>query len=234
MRIRMLTAFAVLFLASAAFAENLPPVPKCSPTPAPKQEISTATIKIATQVEPAPAPPKDASCEPAQMPAAPKTCEVPKVETCESAPLPPVLACDKVKDTTQAACDLKGQVKTCRHVVGTSVKFVGNEFVRKPVFEIEKALHEAEAKRLEREAARLNQEADTLSSRSTLLANEIKLTDPNDLHKKLLLVKKEREFAKQVNNLAVHKAALELKLAEHSEKCKKLAEKDDKLYNHAD
>ncbi len=261
MRFRLLFALTVFAVASFTFADNLPPVPKNvptdAPTVAPPQQISTATIKIAIQddskspkaceaAQMLPPPPK--ACEEAQptrdyyvpAQALPKTCEPAHAlaKTCE-----PPQALPKTCEPAQAYCsmsplppaatDLK-KLKKTPHVVGTSVKFVTNELVRKPVLEVEKALHEADHRRLDREEERLNNAAEDLAARSAGLSEKIKATDPTDLHQKLNLVIKERDFAKEANNLAVRRAALELKQSNLAEKCKKLSEKDDKLNRHAD
>ncbi len=228
---RFLVAF--LFLSSAAFAENLPPVPKA-------QEIA---VRVEAEVAPAPKPSRNCAVPLTEMLKAPKACEpvseapascVPVSEapkTCGPAQslenLPPTTCADAVQD-------FKAQVRTCHYSLGTGVKFVTNEFVRKPVFEVEKSLHQAEARRLERESARLQQSAEKLAARSADLTQKIKATDPTDLQMRLKLVRQEREFATEANNLAVRRAALDLKQAEHAEKCKKIREKDELLYRHAE
>ena len=218
----MAATLAALAYASVTMAESLPPVPKTATGTVtaivvPKTEAKVET-KTETKTEVAPAP----------LPSALKVTE--KTEaTCEAAPMPPVPCSGKVDATTH-----KCKCRTCsRKPIETSVVFVTNELLRKPIYDVEKALWEAEGRRLNRENTRLSEEAEELMAKSAKLAEKIKATDKSDLHAKLVLIKQERAYATQVNNLAVRRAALELKQAEHAEQGKKLDAKHMKLFHKA-
>lgn len=225
---QLLVALAALAYASVTMAEtmsaNLPPVPKTV--------TGTVTAIVAPKAE-TPKVEKTEKIAPAPLPKAEKAAEEP---TCETAPMPPVPSAstpgvsEKVKNYSESKCNCK----VCsRKPVQKSVVFVTNELLRKPIYDVEKALWEAEGRRLNRENARINAEAEELMEKSAKLAAEIKATDSHDLHAKLMLIKQERTYANEANNLAVRRAALELKLAEHAEAGKKLDAKHVKLYHNA-
>lgn len=83
----------------------------------------------------------------------------PKPSACGRATaMPPVHGevqkfCDATED---AKCQLKGQAKTCKHCVETSVKFVANELLLKPIYDVHKALNDLEGHRLTSEEQRLS------------------------------------------------------------------------------
>ena len=115
-----------------------------------------------------------------------------------------------------------------------SVKFVTNEFLRKPIYDVQKALNDLEGRRLSSEDRRLNAEADRLACRSAELAEKAKQTCPCDLHAKLRLLKAESEYAKKANKLAVKRAALECKEADHQQQTEKLKAKHAQLFHDCD
>jgi hypothetical protein len=218
----MLAALVVaLAYASVTMAESLPPVPKTA--------TATVTAIIVPKTE-AVKVEKVEKVEPAPLPSALKVTE--KTEAaCEAAPMPPIPCSGKVDATThKCKCECK---KCSRKPVEKSVVFVTNELLRKPIYDVEKALWESEGRRLNRENTRLSEEAEELTAKSAKLAEKIKATDKSDLHAKLVLIKQERAYATQANNLAVRRAALELKQAEHAEQGKKLDSKHVKLYHNA-
>lgn len=226
---QMLAVLAALAYASVTMAESLPPVPKTL--------TGTVTAIVAPKAEKAETPKveKTEKIAPAPLPKAEKAEEE---ATCETAPMPPVPsastpgASDKVKNYSEPTT--KCNCKVCsRKPVQKSVVFITNELLRKPIYDVEKALWEAEGRRLNRENARINAEAEELMEKSAKLAAKIKATDSHDLHAKLMLIKQERAYANEANDLAVRRAALELKLAEHAEQGKKLDAKHMKLYHDA-
>ena len=204
---QMLTAIAVLAGASAASADNLPPVPKTIP-------VTVSAIIIKEKVEPAPTP---------KVEAAPKV-EQPSCSA-EEAPLPPVPA------KAEAVCDGK---KCCRHPVEKAVVFLGNELLRKPIYDVQKALNDLEGRRLCREDRCLVAQAERLACRAAELAEKAKQTCPCDLHAKLRLLKEESEYAKKANTLAVKHAALECKEADHQQQTEKLKAKHAELFHCCD
>jgi hypothetical protein len=241
----LLTALSVLAYASAASADNLPPVPgtvtatvtatvaepKVEKTEA-KTEAKTITSFRLHEVAPsvcgpaahlppvtAPASSLPPACGPAKH--LPKACG-------PVAKLPP--ACGPA--TQLPVCD-KVAKHECKKVLEKSALFVTNTLVRKPVYDVEKVLWEAEDCRLNKENSRLDKEANELMTKSEKLAEKIKATDQNDLHAKLVLAKEQRAYSAQTNNLAVRRAALELKQAEHAELGKKLDAKHMKLFHNA-
>ena len=131
---------------------------------------------------------------------------------------------------TAAKEDLKSQAKTCGHVV----KFVANEFLRKPIYDVQKALHELEGRRLCRQDRCLTAETERLAQRASELAEKAKQTCPCDLHAKLRLLKEESEYAKKANKLAVKRAALECKEADHQQQTEKLKAKHAQLFHDCD
>ncbi len=148
------------------------------------------------------------------------------------APMPPVPT-----ETEKFGCaltaakeDLKSQAKTCGHVV----KFVANEFLRKPIYDVQKALHELEGQRLCRQDRCLAAETERLTERASELAEKAKQTCPCDLHAKLRLLKEESGYAKKANKLAVKRAALECKEADHQQQTEKLKAKHAKLFHDCD
>jgi hypothetical protein len=254
----VLTALAVLAYASATMADNLPPVPKTivgtvtAIVAEPKAEAKVeekAEAKTEAKVEEkaersfrlheVKAP---SACTPiAPMPPVPKSeagyYDGPKPSVCgRPTAMPPAQGeVQKFCDATVCAkCQLKDQAKTCKHCVETSVKFVANELLLKPIYDVHKALNDLEGRRLTSEEQRLAKTADRLAKEGEALAQKAKGTCPHDLHAKLKLVKEEKELAGKANKLAVKKAALELKEAEHAEAKTKLDARHNKLYHAAD
>ena len=236
---QMLTAIAVLAGASAAWADNLPPVPKVVTLP--------VSAVIVPRVDPAPEPTKAEARTEAKFKLTEK--EAPLPSTCGQAtsmpslcgpvaPMPPVPTQTEAErfscTVTAAKEDLKGQAKTCGHAFEKSVKFVTNEFLRKPIYDVQKALNDLEGRRLSSEDRRLNAEADRLACRSAELAEKAKQTCPCDLRAKLRLLKAESEYAKKANKLAVKQAALECKEADHQQQTEKLKAKHAKLFHDCD
>ena len=207
------TVVAVLTGASAALADNLPPVPKTIPV--------TVSAVIKEKVEAAPTP----KAEPTKVEQSP--CST------EDAPLPPVSG--KVKATcdcgkVEATCDCR---KCCRHPIGKVIVFLGDELLRKPIYDVQKSLNDLEGRRLCKEERCLAAEAGRLACRAEELAEKAKHTCPCDLHAKLRLLE-EGDYAKKANNLAVKKAALECREADHQERTEKLKAKHAELFHACD
>jgi hypothetical protein len=156
------------------------------------------------------------------------------VEASDSAPLPPdCKTCkrEKLKDAVKdAGCQIDSQVKTCKRVSVTSVKFVTNEFLRKPIYAVEKASLDAEGERLCREECRLNKQSERLAAEADRLAEKIKDACPNDLHAKFKLLKEQASYADEANDNAVRRAKLELKQSEYCQKKGMLEAKHKELF----
>ena len=203
---QIVTAIAVLAGASATLADNLPPVPKTIPV--------TVLAVIKEKVEPAPTPAKVEAVK-AEQPSC----------SAEETPLPPVSA------KVETNCDGK---KCCRHPIGEAVVFLGNELLRKPIYDVQKALNDLEGQRLCREERCLASEAESLACRAEELAEKAKHTCPCDLHAKLRLLIEQKDYARKANNMAVKKAALECREADHQERTEKLKTKHVELFHGCD
>jgi hypothetical protein len=206
MRYFLLMAFAIAG-ATSAWADNLPPVPKTIPV--------TVSAIIKEKVEPAPMPKAE-----------PTKAEQPSCSAKE-APMPPVPA------KPETACDQPGGEKCC-HPVGDAIVFLANELLRKPIYEVRKAINDLEGRRLCREDRRLDAEAERLSCRAEELAEKAKHTCPCDIHAKLRLLIEQKDYARKANNLAVKKAVLECSEADHQERMEKLKAKDAELFHGCD
>ena len=232
---------AILAGASVAWADNLPPVPKTVSVP--------ISVVIVPKAESAPEPAKTETAEPkaeamfiltekeaplphpcARATAMPHTC-APAAQA-PVAPMPPVpTESEKFSCAVTAAKeDLKGQARTCGH----AVEFVANKFLRKPIYDVQKALLELEGRRLCRQDRCIAAEAERLAERASELAEKAKQTCPCDLHAKLRLVKEQSEYAKKANKLAVKRAALECKEANHQQQTEKLKAKHTQLFHDCD
>lgn len=243
---RCLLMCAILAGASAAWADNLPPVPKTISVP--------VAAVIAPKAESAPEPAKTETAKPnaeitfvltekktplphacARVAAMPDACapaaQMPAVHS-PVAPMPPVpTEAEKFSCALTAATeDLKSQAKTCGHVV----KFVANEFLRKPIYDVQKALLDLEGRRLCRQDRCLAAEAERLAERASELSEKARQTCPCDLHAKLRLLKEESEYAKKANKLAVKRAALECKEADHQQQTERLKAKHAQLFHDCD
>lgn len=233
----------ILAGASTAWADSLPPIPKVVSVPisaviAPKAESAPMPAKadepraearfILTEKEaPLPHPCARIAMPHACAPAA----QMPAVHS-PVAPMPPVpTEAEKFGCAVTAAKeDLRSQAKTCGHVV----KFVANEFLRKPIYDVQKAIHELEGRRLCRQDRCLAAEAERLAERASEVAEKAKQTCPCDLHAKLRLLKEESGYAKKANKLAVKRAALECKEADHQQQTEKLKAKHAQLFHDCD
>ena len=174
---RLLTAIAVLGAAAQAWADdNLPPVPKSA-----SRTITTLTVKdnlppVSAAVAPAPAP--------TAVPAKTEATAIIKVQTapaeeasCEAAPMPPVPG----KAETQKHCTCcKCAYCEAKRKTGL-IHFLANEFLRKPIYGVEKAMNDAEGRRVCCENCRLNKEAERLACEAARLEARIKETSPHDL-----------------------------------------------------
>ena len=130
----------------------------------------------------------------------------------------------------ETACDQPGGEKCC-HPVGDAIVFLANELLRKPIYDVQKALNDIEGRRLCREDRCLVAQAERLACRAAELAEKAKQTCPCDLHAKLRLLKEESEYAKKANTLAVKHAALECKEADHQQQTEKLKAKHAELFH---
>ena len=214
---RLLTAIAVLAMAAQAWADdNLPPVPKSA-----SRTIATLTVKDALPPTPAPTP----------APAKVEATAIIKVRTapaeeasCEAAPLPPVSG--KVETykhcchCTCACCQAKKVHPIC---------FLANEFLRKPIYSVEKAMNDADGRRICCENCRLNKESERLAAEAARLAEKLK-NCPHDLDAKFKLLREEAAYAKDANRNAVRRAKLECKQADYCTQKNKLEEKHNELF----
>ena len=212
---RLLTAIAVLAMAAQAWADdNLPPVPKSA-----SRTIATLTVKDALPPTPAPTP----------APAKVEATAIIKVRTapaeevsCEAAPLPPIPSASGPVQKRCYHC-------ACCQKKGGPIHFLANEFLRKPIYSVEKAMNDADGRRICCENCRLNKESERLAAEAARLAEKLK-NCPHDLDAKFKLLREEATYAKDANRNAVRRAKLECKQADYCTQKNKLEEKHNELF----
>ena len=196
----------IVACASTVWAETLPPVPKTISVPV------SAVIK--ERIEPAPKPVKTESIKVEQSP-----CPV------DQTPLPPASGKLATYGDSYVCC------KCRRRPAETAIVFLGNELLRKPIYDVQKTLNELEGRRLCCEDRCLALEAERLARQAAELGEKAEQICPCDLHSQLRLLIEERNYAKKVNNLAVKQAALKCRKAHHRERTARLKAKYAELFH---
>jgi hypothetical protein len=177
---------AVLGMAALSWADdNLPPVPKSA-------SRTTISLKNAALTAPAPAP--------TPAPAKTEATAIVKVEAtveprCEDAPLPPIPEKTEAKNRCChcASCEAKRKAPV--------VHFLANEFLRKPIYGVEKAMNDAKGRHICREFCRLERESERLTAEAARLAEKVK-NCPDCVKAKLKLLEEESELAKKSRSIA--------------------------------
>lgn len=239
--LRMLTAIAVLMYVSVTWAgDNMPPVPKSHeksavanhasltpapmPTMAPPQPETTAILKVKIVQE-------DAGCEAAPLPPPTKSASTPSpaseggCQTVASSPMPSVAGPVQKHCCCHCTCACCQAKKKCGLIC-----FLANEFLRKPIYDVQKAVNDAEGRRLCCEECRLNKELEWLTAEAARLAEKLQNCRDNDLDAKFKLLREEAAYARDANRNAVKRAKLECQKADYCEQKQRLEEKHDDLF----
>ncbi len=204
-----LTAIAVLICTTPTWGENnLPPAPKNSVIVfRGNQTPAKLTVEVADIV-------KDAG-------------ETPSVcSTVQDSPLPSVSG--KVESAALPPVCKSQKSRCCKPI--QPVKFLANEFLRKPVYAVEKAMNDAEAERLRCEKRRLEKQTERLGDEAKRLTEKARNACPHDLQVKCMLLKEEADYAAAVNDNALRQAQLECKQAEYCEQKSRLEAKHTELF----
>jgi hypothetical protein len=203
----ILSCVLFLLIATAALADNLPPVP-----PAPGGDIST--LKVVAVVDSDDSKKAEAATEAVEEPA-------------EAAPTKKALPCLNRRDTDNDDIE-KPERYVARYRINRPFAKLCDELFRKPLHGVQTRLAKVDERRVQRDEARLKAEAKQLSKEKTYLDKKAKKA--KGCLSQLKLMEEASDYAERANANTTARAALECRKADCRRRQKSIEATQEELY----